>query len=81
MGWLVFYVQYLAFWLEGFPFYLPHDRSLCNWFFSVQLAFHAFFTLKIVMHNGQLQVSFEKGEYGALATAGERNSAAAKSAI
>ena len=32
-------------------------------------------------HNGQLQVSFEKGEYGALATADERNSAAAKSAI
>lgn len=32
-------------------------------------------------HNGQLQVSFEKGEYGALATADERNSAAVKSAI
>lgn len=32
-------------------------------------------------HNGQLQVSFEKGEYGALATADERNSAAAKSVI
>ena len=32
-------------------------------------------------HNGQLQVSFEKGEYGALATADERNSAAATSAI
>ena len=32
-------------------------------------------------HNGQLQVSLDEGEYGSLATADERNLAAAKSAI
>ena len=67
MGWLVFHVQYFALWLEGFPVYLSIGIP-CLLYIDDR-------------HNGQLQVSLDEGEYGSLATADERNLAAAKSAI